>query len=373
MRISRLGSSSEGFRGWSRRNCPCLSRAPELILPPAADNRPPVSLPEKLPLPESADQEPPEHASESPQPLTPLPDRGAAEVHLRAARNSVALGDIPEALARFDDYLRLAPDDRPARFEYVGLLMQSQRLPDAQRQLERLVAEEPGMVRYRMALADLLLRLKNYSAAREQFRILLSDPAYHLRASIMIARAFVLERRIAEAQKLYDQNLRDATNLSVEEKLSLALLLVDMDRPADAIRLLTVLHDAQPNDEGIVCALIKAYVRANRRLEALELIASIEEQPFKDVGLWLEVALELYNEQALAEASALLRHICLQDPTQTRAQLALARTQLRLYEVDAAKQILDSLEGDRGTHDFTTVLADYHSVVGEYSGSHRDC
>ncbi len=90
----------------------------------------------------------------------------AAEVPLRAARNSVALGNIPEALARFGEYLRLQPDDHAARYEYAGLLLQNRQFADAQKQLERLVAEQPTIGTYRLLLADVLLQLKSYDSAR---------------------------------------------------------------------------------------------------------------------------------------------------------------------------------------------------------------
>ena len=43
-----------------------------------------------------------------------------AEILLRAARNSIALGDIPEALSRFEKLLQLTPDNYQARFEYAA-------------------------------------------------------------------------------------------------------------------------------------------------------------------------------------------------------------------------------------------------------------
>src|SRR4029079_15885251 len=112
---------------------------------------------------------------------------------------------------------------------------------------------------------------------------------------------------------------------------------------------------------------IQGYVRANRRLEGLELIAGEAQRPLKDLGSWQELGVELYREQAYPEAKILLQHLCAQSPGQPRTMLALARTHLRLYEVDACLQVLQSIPGDHTSREYTTVTADYHTMVGEYS------
>jgi len=310
---------------------------------------------------------PPGVPADLPPPVNLPPPSPQAEIQLRAARNSVALGDLPEALTRFEEYLKLTPQDAPVRYEYAGLLMQHRQLASAQIQFERLVSEQPNVPLYRQRLAELLLRLKNYDRARENLRILLTDQRFGLQAAILLARSYVLERQIDEAQRIYDERLRNATQLTVDEQRALALLLIDLERPDEAIRLLQGLHESHRDDQAITIALIQGYVRANRRLEALELISGDAQRPFKDSGAWLELGLELYREQAYPEAKLLLQRVCTQQPGEVRAQLGLARSHLRLYEVDACLQILNGIRGDRTSREFTTVLADYHTMVGEYS------
>ncbi len=183
----------------------------------------------------------------------------------------------------------------------------------------------------------------------------------------MTARSFLVEHRIADAQKVYDERLRNAVDLSIDERRLLALLLVDMNRAADAILLLKPQYDFNRDDDPIAAALVQAYVQANRRLEALELIGSMSQRPFKDTKVWLQAATQLYAQQAFAEARAILQHIHAQDPGQTRAALDLARVHLRLCEVDVARQILDAFPGDRASKDYLITCAEYHLVVGEYT------
>lgn len=341
--------------------------SPEIVLPPEPIDNETLSPPNLSDI----NDLPTEPGEAAPLPAPPDADGAAQldldEVHLRAARNSVAMGNIPEALGRFEQYLRLVPTNHAARFEYAGLLLQARQLTEASRQLEQLVAEQSHVAKYRMSLAEVLVRLKRYETARDQLQWLLSDAKYRLQASIMIARTYVLEQRLAEAQKLYDELLADNTNLSREEKLALARLLIDMQRLPDALKLLTPLYEAHRDDESISSLLVLTLVRSNRRIEALELIGNVSKQPLTGVGVWLELAYDLHNEQAYPEAQAIYQQICAQDPTHQRAALALVRTHLRLYEVDVAKNLLAAFQGDTSTREFAILMADYHATVGEYS------
>ena len=64
------------------------------------------------------------------------------------------------------------------RFEYAGLLAQAGRLPEVRQQYELLVAEHPSVSEYRIALADLLIRLRDFEPARNQLRTLLGQPEH---------------------------------------------------------------------------------------------------------------------------------------------------------------------------------------------------
>lgn len=97
------------------------------------------------------------------------------------------------------------------------------------------------------------------------------------------------------------------------------------------------------------------------------MIPALEQQPFQKIGPWLDLASQLYREQAFPEALAIFQQIVRQEPQHYQASLKLARTHLRLYEVDIAGQILTELSCDPQDREFSTVMADYHTMVGEYS------
>ncbi len=290
-----------------------------------------------------------------------------AEILLRAARNSVAMGDLPQALERFDELLRLEPDNEQVRYEYGGLLLQAGRLADGRRQLEHLVSGDGDVGEYRLALGNLLMRLKDYQPAREQFRALLSDPRLRRQATIKLAQSLVLEHRHAEARKFYDEHIARLRDLDPATTVALAQLLIDMRRPEEAVRLLEPLHEAHREDETIAAPLVLALVNVNERGRALALIDALPAQELASAGPWIALADRLYDEQALAEALALYQEILRRWPHERHARLWMARTYLRLYEVDRAKAILDELGDGRRGREYSTVLIDYHTLVGEYA------
>jgi len=300
-------------------------------------------------------------------PPTGITKSRQAEILLHAARNAVAMGNLAEALTRFEMLLDLTPGDDQARFEYAGLLMQAGRLANARVQLERVVKEQEHVPKYRLALADLLLQLKDYSSAREQLRPLLSDKRFGPRAALKIARSFAGEHRFAEADAVLDSHSSQLKELDSSSQLELGRLLIDLDRPAQAVGLLSALHDVNRDDESISASLLLAKVRMNARAEAIEFMAQLEKRPLKDAGLWQQLASQFYQEQAFAEALALYRQVLRSFPERNAAELNLARTYLRLYESESAHKILLEPRGDLNDRDKSIVMAEYHALVGEYS------
>jgi len=306
-------------------------------------------------------------APESPADPTNAATQRQAEILLRAARNSVAMGDLTEALTRFETLLRLTPHADDVRFEYAGLLLQAGKLSAGRRQLERLVAQQPDVGKYRLALADVLLRLKDYKAARDQLRGLLGDEQLGSLAAIKMAQSLVLDDRVAEARAFYDKHVETLRNLDLASQIALAQLLIDMQRPAEAVRLLKPLREAHPADQRISAALVVALVRTNERLEALDLIAEMRRQPITDMGTWSELAARMYREQAFPESLALYEQAWKQHPDDRELALHVARTHLRLFQVEHAKQVLDRLPADSADEAWSCVMIDYYTLVGDYA------
>ncbi len=170
-----------------------------------------------------------------------------------------------------------------------------------------------------------------------------------------------------EARQVFDAHLQKYSDLTIEDKRVLGRVLIDMERAEEALKLMTPMHNADPDDEVITTLLVSAKVRMNMRIEALAIIEEAAQRSFRDKGLWLELGTELYQEYANPEAALTLRNICRQDPDYRRAKLALARTYLRLNEVEEARQLLGEFQGDLSEGQVSTAVIDYHTVVGEYS------
>ena len=191
------------------------------------------------------------------------------------------------------------------------------------KQLEILVGQRGRMADYRLTFADLLLRLKEFDAVREQLTELIKDPRFARQGALRLTRAFLAEHRLNEARQVFDAHLQKYSDLTIEDKRVLGRVLIDMERAEEALKLMTPMHNADPDDEVITTLLVSAKVRMNMRIEALAIIEEAAQRSFRDKGLWLELGTELYQEYANPEAALTLRNICRQDPDYRRAKLAL--------------------------------------------------
>ena len=209
--------------------------------------------------------------------------------------------------------------------------------------------------------------MREYALARKQLEPLLVDPAYRLPAAVRMAQSLVAEEKLsAVPQQIFDTYVGDPSKLSIENQREIGRLLIDLGRPQEAIKLLEPLCTVG-GDEGVWANLILAHVRMNDRLKALELIQQVEPQQIRNAGLWFELATQMYEEQAWPEALSLFQLVTHHFPAERRAVLYTARTHLRLFQVDLAQQLLAQERANPHTQIYSTVLTDYHTVVGEYA------
>ncbi len=356
---------------------PAPTASPKLIpVLPRQQNPGPVlqfpALPKPVPQPS-----PVENQAVPPLPMGVPLDVARSEILLRAARNAVKLGNRTEALARFEELLQLDPSQQQARSEYAGLLMQDQRLKEAQTQLNLLVDQDPDRVAYRTALADLLIQQGDYELARIQLLWLVNLPEERTAAAVKLAKTFAWEKRNAEAVEVYDTYLKSLTRLNPADQRELARLLMTMNRTADAVELLLPLskrpsesdYDAPPFDETVVRDLVLAYTRMMQRTAAIQTVLEMRSYPMAHPDAWLELGGQLYQEQAFVEALAVFDLIPKDSIAFPKAKLGAARSHLRLYETTLARQILDEMKSVFPPEDasYSTVEADYHTVVGDWA------
>ncbi|MBI4084158.1 MAG: tetratricopeptide repeat protein [Candidatus Lambdaproteobacteria bacterium] len=229
-----------------------------------------------------------------------------AEMRLVAARMAESTGRAAVAIELLEDLLRLHPETEDARTRLAGLYL-AQNLPEeAERVLAPLGGQMGGGAPARLAM------LRMVADAQQR-----------------------LGRRAALAVTLEQLQALEPANL--DYRLRRGLLLVDLERYAEAVPLLTGVTIPPPEASRVRWALALGLARLERRAEA---IAQLEAALMQDADL--APARKLMIDLLLAERrwQALPPHLewwIAHNPTDDVARYNLVTAYLRLFDAAAAR------------------------------------
>ncbi len=262
------------------------------------------------------------------------PDPLRSRVLLGAARNAVAQGDFSEAIGRFEEYLAENPGDVVVRAELAGVLIRADRAEEAAAAFTLLLSADPQNVDALTGLADLLIGLGQYEAAREHLLTLLAvtDPgrvsaygepateaaARRWRAAVKLARSYLLEGRPGDAAAAVDAHLSGGPPADRDARLEYARLLMELGRLAEARSLLIALRETDPADARPPADLLLANVRLLDAEGARAAAADLASRPVSDPALWLGLAEALYRDGALRESRNVLGQLLAAHPDHVR-------------------------------------------------------
>ena len=300
-------------------------------------------------------------------------DKEERGLFLQSARNAVQLQRNDLAAKRFTEYLRRYPNDGIARSEFAGLLSSLGRTKLAAVHLEHLRAQFPGSLESLRLYADIHLQLKDYARAEDALNQLLVHREYQVEAAIDLARVYAGTNRRLEAVRIYEDLLRYAGGNTFERKMDLAELLMEIQRPAEALALLHELHAMQPVNLKIMKLMVLASARMGNGTETFEYITQMQGIEPENISTRYELADQLFDEHFFRETVLIDQQIFNFEPNSTIALVRSATSNLRLFETVAAKSLLDSVrEGDETPH-YWRALAEYHSMVGEHADALAIC
>lgn len=292
---------------------------------------------------------------------------------LQSARNAVQLHRNDLATKRFTEYLRRYPNDGIARSEFAGLLSSLGRTKLAAVHLEHLRAQFPGSLASLRLYADIHLQLKYYAKAEAALNQLLIHREYQVQAAIDLARVYAATNRRLEAVRIYEELLRYAGSNTFKRKMDLAELLLEIQRPAEALALLHELHAMQPVNLKIMKLMVLASARMGNGAETYEYISQMQGIEPENISTRYELAEQLFNEQFFRETVLIDQQIFNFEPNSTIALVRSATSNLRLFEMVAAKTLLDGVRDGDETPNYWRALAEYHSLVGEHSDALAIC
>jgi tetratricopeptide (TPR) repeat protein len=287
---------------------------------------------------------------------------------LAAARNAYKQGNLELALGRFEDFFRRFGDDPEVRKEYAGILVQAGRVRQALQEYQRLAAARPGDRELRVTLGDVAVLTRDYTLAITYLQQALEQAPDNREVAVKLARAYVFADEFAQALQVYDRSLAQLRPGDARAPRLLGALLVDLERPADAVPFLLDELEKQPDDAEVRAALVRSYSRLDDRPKALEALGRLGVRERRDRSIAQDLGDALYAAGDYALAQAVFDRILQADPGNALAQLGTARVLLQLYQPAAGCKALAAIAPPDAAATRLVLLtkAEYHQLVGEY-------
>jgi tetratricopeptide (TPR) repeat protein len=308
----------------------------------------------------------PEPRSDSDKLPTENPGPEGAAI-LGLARIAVQENDLTEALRRFDEYLKRYPNDLAVRLEMAGVLVRAGERNRAIEEYRRLLTARPGNPEVSLGLANVYFSAQQFSEAVPLLRAALEKSPKDLNLAARLARAYALDREFLHAQEVFDRYFKDLKPGDAKVPRDLTALLLDLQRPADALAFLLPQREKRKEEAQFLIELVRAYARVGENgpaLQALADLASLDKSSFTNR---LDLGKDLISSGDDLVAAAVFNQILAADPGNLTAQLGLAQVLVRQH---LPLQALGTLTGIKPTaalsRQWTIVWAEYHQLVGEY-------
>lgn len=306
----------------------------------------------------------------SPEEQDPIERSLEQELILRSARSAVALGNKAEALELFDSYLIQAPMDYEARDEYAGLLVQDGQLAKARDMFEQSVGMMPENSTSRRSLIDVLVIGGEYAEAARHLELIVTQDSNDVEAAAMLCRAYTWVKDGKRAQEVFDRYLTRLDPKSDRDQRILAPVLLDMQRPEEALPQLERLHTRNPRELIWAASLVLCYEllgEADRAATQVQEMAEMSADSSEDRIHLVDQLLAMQNFKLAMQVN---EQVLVANPGDAMAKLMSARILLGAYDVRRAREALAGLETElAGMRRFNLARAQLHKLTGDWASS----
>jgi tetratricopeptide (TPR) repeat protein len=290
------------------------------------------------------------------------------DILLRSARNSVALGEIEQALTRFRECIKLEPGRVDARREYAHLLA-SREQPAAIPVLESVLNADPADSKTAAILADMLLRSGKVEKAETVLKnataLVSSDPELNR----LMVQALMARGRTREAGAYFDQHLSGANTFEPAVRKEMISTLILLRRLDEALPLAQAAANEIPGDLVTTKDLISLLVQLGQFDAAAGAAAALNLDDPDSLLEAITLVRTLSGQGQYATAQMILKRAFEVDALHPDALLAEADLLLRQGFTEAAR---GSLEKGKFSPEDPRVLelrARIHLAAGEFSQS----
>ncbi len=276
-------------------------------------------------------------------------DPQALAIHASLAQTWRRLGENERALHHAEIAHALDPEDREVRREYIGLLVEAERYPEASALLEEEVAEGDVSFDTLSALLSLHAQAGDVERAEELGRRLVEDHPRESGAYLALGGVLELERRPDEAEKLYRRALKDQPE---DPRLYEALARVAQarGREDEEISLLERQLELAPGEPSALARLVQIHIVRQDWPKAIARVEELVRYQPENVPAQIQLG-SLYLQQGLLDAAIETFEGVVLEPSlppemRSEVRLRLGATYLRASRMDDAIASFDAIAKD---------------------------
>lgn len=254
-----------------------------------------------------------------------------------------ATGKPDEALASFDEALKLKPDHRSAHLEKAYIQIARGKFPEAQVEINAADKASPNnpLVNYVRGLYE--FSQGNYPAAYDQLQKVLKVAPEHM-PSILLAGASELHLGSTQQAERHIRHFLDSNPNNVYARKLLAQILLQNAKPTDAALALAPVLKDPVQDAQLMALAGESYMQVHDFNKASNYFEKAAALAPKAAAVRTSLGLSRMAQGDQARGLSDLELATALDPKSTQATVALVQTELGLMHFDKALAAVQSLE-----------------------------
>ncbi|WP_040353031.1 tetratricopeptide repeat protein [Blastopirellula marina] len=298
-------------------------------------------------------------------PRAPEGDDTQRQILIQSARNSVALGDLPQAVERFEALLEVFPNDVEGRLEYAGILARLGRTDQAVTNYRRVGQLDPGNIEAISALADLLVGKDQLEEASELLQQQLKQNPSDISTALRLSSIYLQTGNRVLAMETFNEYVRSA-NLGNANRVSAATILYDLNDPAGAIQLLIPLMETDVlGHDGLKLAL-RCYATVGGFESMRNMVNHYVQLDPQNVPTILELGEELLDEERFQAALCLLEEAARFIEPEAQILTLLIRARVGEFQLPVALQAMEEFCGVIPEWERTLLMGEIMYRSGNY-------
>jgi predicted Zn-dependent protease len=287
---------------------------------------------------------------------------------LGAGRAAAARGDLKVAIGRFQEYLSSNPKDLKVRQEFTGILVRAKEWKQAIAQYELLLQALPDDTSILLGIANVQLQLAQPKLAIPHLLAALKASPNDTEIATQLARAYLGYREPQNARRVFDSVLSSVRPTDAKIPPRFGRLLLDLNRPRQALPFLNELAIRNPNDIDLLPELILANGWLGNYDDATRLIGEFAGREPRDAKLRVDLGDALFRISEFKLASLVYSQALQIERNNAQALLGMARVEIQLYEIESAAKLIEACDTATAPPALLALArGELHLAVGTYA------